>query len=348
MDIRKNISLAQYTTFKIGGPAKFFCEAKNEEEILEAIKFAREKKIAVFILGGGSNILVSDKGFDGLVIKILNSQFSILNYSINCGAGCPLSKIVKESIKAGLTGLEWAAGIPGTVGGAVRGNAGCFGGEMADIIESVKVLEIPNFSKARPLIQGSTFPFWRTSRRNYSRSNLWEIPQSRTFRLRDCKFAYRDSIFKQNPNLIILSATLKFKKSDKKESEEIVRENLEKRKKLQPAVPCPGSFFKNPRLRQGFGGQAVVKNKDIIRQFERDTGQKIKDGIIPAGYLIERTSLKGKKIGGVMVSREHANFIVNAGGATAEDVIMLAAIVKTRVRNKFGIQLREEIQYVGF
>src|SRR3989339_488144 len=120
MKIQKNIPLASYTTFKIGGPAMFFCEAKDEEEILEALTFAREKKLPVFVLGGGSNVLVSDKGFGGIVIKIQNTKYKIQDTSIECGAGCILSKIVSESVKAGLTGLEWAAGIPGTIGGAVR------------------------------------------------------------------------------------------------------------------------------------------------------------------------------------------------------------------------------------
>ena len=142
MKIQENISLAQYTTFKIGGPARFFCEAESEKEILEALKFAQGKSLPVFVLGGGSNVLVSDKGFDGLVIKIKNSKLKIKNFTMECGAGCQLSKIVSESVKADLTGLEWAAGIPGTIGGAVRGNAGAFGSSMGEIIESVKVMDV--------------------------------------------------------------------------------------------------------------------------------------------------------------------------------------------------------------
>ena len=318
LNIQENIPLAPYTTFKIGGPARFFCEAKSEEEILEALEFAQEKKLPFFVLGGGSNVLVSDKGFDGLVIKI--SKFpptgdhpqgdKIKDTKIDCDAGCSLSKIVSESVKAGLTGLEWAAGIPGTVGGAVRGNAGAYGGTMADSVKSVRALEISNFKNE------------------------------------DCGFDYRDSIFKHNQNFIILSVELKLKKGDKAESEKKIKEILAKRKEKQPMeFPSPGSFFKNPRL---IGGQAVVKNKDLIKQFETDTGQKIRDDKIPAPWIIEEAGLKGKKIGGAMVSEKHANFIVNTGNATAENVIMLAAIIKTKVRNKFGIQLQEEVQLVGF
>jgi len=332
LNIQRNISLAKYTTLKVGGAARFFCEAKSEKEILEAVKFAEEKNLPVFVLGGGSNILVNDQGFSGLVIKILNTKHEIRNTIVECGAGASLSKIVQESIKAGLTGLEWAAGIPGTVGGAVRGNAGAFGGCMAEVVHSVKVIEIPNFSKAR------LFP---------SAKQVGGIPQSQAlksqlpitnYQLRECEFAYRESVFKQNPNLIILSVTLKLKKGDRKKSEELLKEILEERKKSQSIYPSPGSFFKNP----------IVKDEKLIKEFEIDTGQKIKDKKIPAGYFIDRAGLKGKKIGSAMVGEEHANFIVNTGNATAENVVILAAIVKTRVRNKFGIQLKEEVQMVGF
>lgn len=320
--IKENIILAQYTTLKIGGAARFFCEAKDEKEIMEALKFAQEKSLSVFVLGGGSNILVSDKGFDGVVIRIMNYGLGIRNTNIECGAGALLSKIVSESVKAGLTGLEWAAGIPGTVGGAVRGNAGAFGSCMADTVESVKVMEISNLSKVRPSIQ------------------------DRTLKLRECKFSYRDSIFKKNPNLIIVSAVLRLKKGKKEESEKKVKEIIKQRKEAQPFdFPSSGSFFKNPCLA---GRQAVVKNKKIIEEYERETGNKVKDGVIPAGYLIDMLNLRGKKIGGAMVSQHHGNFLVNAGGATAEDMVILISLIKHRVRNKFGIQLREEVQYVGF
>jgi UDP-N-acetylmuramate dehydrogenase len=310
MNIQKNIPLAPYTTFKIGGPAKFFVEAGDEDEIVEALEFAKEKNLPVFVLGGGSNILVSDKGFDGIIIKILNTKYDILDTKIECGAGCQLSTIVSESVKASFTGLEWAAGIPGMIGGAVRGNAGAkaLGGEMSDVVESVKVLDMDDL-------------------------------QLKTYDLKMCEYEYRNSVFKQNSNFIILSATLKLKKGDKAESKKKIKEILAARKEKQPMeFPSPGSFFKNP----------LVKNKELIRQFEIDTGQKIRDKKIPAPWLIEEAGLKSKKIGGAMVSEKHANFIVNTGNATAEDVIMLAAIIKTKVRNKFGIQLQEEVQMVGF
>lgn len=132
--------------------------------------------------------------------------------------------------------------------------------------------------------------------------------------------------------------TLKLKKGGKTESEKKIKEILAKRKEKQPYDPSPGSFFKNP----------VAKDKDLIKQFETDTGQEVRDGKIPAPWLIEEVGLKGKKIGGAMVSEKHANFIVNVGGATADNVLTLVAMAKTRVRDKFDIQLDEEVQMVGF
>jgi len=350
MKFLENIPLAPYTTFKIGGPAKFFCEVGDEDEIVEALEFAKEKNLPVFVLGGGSNVLVSDKGFEGLVVKISNFKFQISNCSIICDSGCLLSKIVNESVKNSLTGLEWAVGIPGTVGGAVRGNAGAFGGTMADSVESVNALEISNIPASpagRQFPISNKNPNVKIQMSNQTQSSKSKI-KNLNYKLQDCKFSYRDSIFKQNSNLIILSVVLKLKKGDKAESERKIKEILVIRKEKQPMeFPSVGSFFKNP----------LTKDKNIIRQFEIDTGLKIKNethqytgrGVkIPAAWLIEEVGLKGKKIGGAMVSEKHANFIVNTGNATAENVVMLAAIIKTRVRNKFGIQLREEVQIVGF
>ena len=282
----KNILLAPYTTFKIGGRAKYFCEARNSEDIITAITMAKKEDLPFFILGNGSNILVSDNGFEGLVIKfsIFNFQFS--NNKITADAGVLLSKLVDESVKLGLTGLEWAAGIPGTVGGAVRGNAGAFGSSIVDIVKEIKVLDI-----------GTS--------------------QVQILNNKDCKFGYRDSVFKHNKNLILLSVELELKKGDKERSREMIREYLKKRQETQPLeFMSAGCIFKNPAGRS-------------------------------AGYLIEQCGLKGKKINGAMISEKHANFIINTGGAKAEDVINLINLCKEKVKEKFGVKLEEEIEYLG-
>jgi UDP-N-acetylmuramate dehydrogenase len=324
LTIQKNIPLAPLTTFKIGGPAKFFAEVRNEAELLEALDFAKENSLEIFMLGGGSNILFSDKGFDGLIIKIQEARdkiqkgIKITEKTIKCWAGENLSSIVNFAKENNLSGMEWAAGIPGTVGGAVRGNAGAPWGCMADSIESVRAVNLEN----KKII-------------DYS--------------FDDCKFAYRDSIFKSNKDFIIISVILKLQKGERDMIEKKMQEILETRSKHQPRGLSSGSFFQNP----------VVSDEKLIAEFEKDTGKKIGENKslykqergevkLPAGWLIEEAGFKGKKIGGVMVSEKHANFFINDGTATAEDVVILAGIIKQKLREGYDVQIKEEIMYVGF
>jgi len=217
--IKRNILLKNYTTFRIGGPAKYFFEAKNKEDLIKAIQVSKKIKLPFFILGGGSNLLVSDEGFEGLVIKTFNTKYKIFNTKIFAEAGLPLNKLVSISVDEELRGLEWGMGIPGTVGGAIRGNAGAFGKSMADIVKNVEILKITG---VQPL-------------------------QIRKLKNKDCNFKYRDSIFKYKKNLIILSTELQFQKGDKKKIKEKMKEFLDYRKKTQPlGFPSAGSIFKNP------------------------------------------------------------------------------------------------------
>jgi UDP-N-acetylmuramate dehydrogenase len=291
--IQKNISLAKHAAFKIGGPAKYFYIAKTKDELVKAIIAAKKNNLPFFILGGGSNLLVSDKGYNGLVI---NFQFSIFNFQKNkifAGAGIKLINLVKTSAEKGLSGLEWATGIPGTIGGAIYGNAGAFGKSMKDIIESVEVFDV-------------------------------KTEKTKTLKKKDCKFNYKSSVFKKNKNLIILSAVIKLKKpavqaqENRKEIKNKIQGFLNYRKENHPLnLPSVGSIFKNPKK-------------------------------FPAGYLIEKCGLKGKKIGGAQVSEKHANFILNTDGAKAKDIIKLINLIKKKVKKKFGIVLEEEIQFLGF
>ena len=208
--------------------------------------------------------------------------------------------------------MEWAAGIPGTVGGAVYGNAGAFGKSMKDVIKTVTVLKIPN-----PKSDHSPFPMgWVAQPFN---KGCGEIPnkfQTKKYKNKECRFGYRDSIFKKRKDLIIISATLQLKKGKKKEIGNIMEEYLEYKKKTQPLnFPSAGSVFKNPK---GFF----------------------------AAELVEKCGLKGKKIRDAKFSEKHANFIVNLGGATAQDVKKLINLAKKSVKNKFKVKLEEEIQYL--
>jgi len=308
LTIQKNIPLADLTTLRIGGLAKFFCVASNETELLEALDFASEKKIDFFVLGGGSNILFSDKGFSGLVIKMQGAlEIKQKDKFIECWAGENLNSIVNFFKNNNFSGMEWAVGIPGTVGGAIRGNAGAYGGQMENNISSVRVFNLENKISA-----------------DYS--------------CKDCQFAYRTSIFKKNPQLIVLAVKLKFKKSQQEIIKQKMQEIITKRNTAMPKGFSAGSFFQNP----------IVKNTELILQFEKDTGKKSQEGKIPAGWLIEEIGFRGKKIGGVMVSKKHANFFINDGTGTAEDVVILAGIIKQKLRKEFDVQIKEEIIYVGF
>lgn len=308
--VQENVPLAPYTTFKIGGPAKYFYMAKTSEDIKQSVQFAKESKLSYYILGNGSNILVSDQGFNGLVIKLRNTKYEIRNTSIDCESGLMLGKLVNESIKNGLTGLEWLIGIPGTLGGAIYGNAGAFGYSLSEAVESVKVLNSDNLKE--------------------------EILTAK-----ECQFGYRISVFKEK-KYIILSVVLKLKKGDKAESEKIIKEYIAKRQGKHPVGPSAGSVFKNPSIEEN---QKVFEK--LIKKYPEMEKFKA-SGKIPAGWLIEEYGLLGKSIGGAMISEKHGNFIINTGGASAENVIMLISLIKQKIRVNFGIQLEEEIQYLGF
>ncbi|HJN62205.1 MAG TPA: UDP-N-acetylmuramate dehydrogenase, partial [Candidatus Parcubacteria bacterium] len=281
---QKGISLKKYTTFLIGGPARYFYLAKTKADFIEAIKSAKELQLPFFILGGGSNLLVSDKGFLGLVIKTLFLKFSIQRDEIYAESGIPLSLIVQKVKGKKLGNLGHLAGIPGTLGGAIYGNAGTKKLSMKNIIERVEVFDL--------------------------KGNKLKI-----FRNKDCHFTYRESIFKKKKNLIILSAVLKLKKEKSNKIEKDFKKHLNYRKNTQPLnLPSAGSIFKSY--------QGKILKKNLLKEFP-ELKEFNKNKMIPAGYLIEKCNLKGKKSGGARISEKHANFIVNLGKAKAKDVVFL-------------------------
>lgn len=310
LTIQKDISLKNYSTFKIGGKAKYFAIVEKVDEIKKAINFARGKKIPFFILGGGSNVLFPDNGFEGMIIKIQNVNYKVNDTIISAGGGIFLNKLIEVSLKEGLTGLEWAAGIPGQVGGAVYGNAGAFGSSMADVVKSVKTLNI----------EDPTF-------------NI------QIFTKEECQFSYRSSIFKKNKKYIIIEVDFELKKGNKKEIQNQIKKHLKFRKEHHPLeYPSAGSIFQNYQL--GENDFKLLEKFPDLKQFHTR-------GNIPAAYIIDKCGLKGKKIGGAKISEKHPNFIVNVDSAKAEDVMLLISLIKEKVRNQFGIQLEEEIIYVG-
>jgi UDP-N-acetylmuramate dehydrogenase len=308
MKPQKNILLRDYTTFQIGGPAQYFFSAKTKNDLIKAISWAEERGLPYFILGGGSNLLVADRGYRGLVIKLQNANYRLQATKVFAEAAVMLGELVMASAEAGLSGLEWAGGIPGTVGGAIRGNAGAFGTSMQNLVKVVEVIDVKN-------------------------------KKIKSFKNKDCQFAYRNSIFKKNPNFIILSAELKLKRENREKIKKRIEEYLNYRRQRHISLPSAGSVFKNIEL------EKLPKN--FFRKFP-EAKQKVKENVLPTAYLIAECGLLGKKKGGAMISRKHPNFIVNFKGAKAREVLWLINLIKKSIKNKFGIIPEEEICFLGF
>lgn len=306
--IQKDVVLAPYTTFKIGGPAKFFVSVSSTEEIQEALLWAREKEVPVFLLGGGSNILISDQGFQGLVIHLEESPPQVEGNVIRAFSGTMLGSVVERARDASLSGMQNLAGVPGSLGGAVRGNAGAFGVEMKDIVSSVEAIE----------------------------RNTLEIQQ---FSNQECHFSYRMSVFKNREDWVVTEAQCTLVPGKKEDITQVMQETIQQRNDRQDqTAKCAGSFFMNP----------VVNNESLRKEFEDEAGSPCRENKIPAGWLIDKVGLRGKRIGDAMVSESHPNYILNVGEATAEQVIMLMSYIKQHVRHECEVQLMQEVQFVGF
>jgi len=308
--VQKNIPLKEYTTYKIGGSAKYFFVAKNKESLIKALETSKEFKLPVFILGGGSNILVSDKGFKGLVIKIDIKDVAFYENGVIVGAGTNLTKLAHLTAEKGFSGLEWSAGIPcATIGGAIYGHAQAFGIEISDSVKSVEALDLKTFKIG-----------------NFSK--------------KQCRFSVKNSMFKKSKKFAIVSVILELQKKDKNEIKKLIKEFLAYRKNGHPmAFPSAGSTFVNP--------QTKIKNKKLLVKFP-ELNEYNRKGTISSGYLIAKCGLAGKKIGKAQISEKHANFIINLGGAKAKDVLSLINLAKKKVKKTFGVNLETEVQFVGF
>ena len=310
--IKENIALAPFTIYKIGGPARFFAEVGGAVELKEALAFAGEKKIPFTVLGAGSNVLVSDKGFNGLVIRMSGGAVRVEEERMHVDAGVMMARAVAESGRAALRGFEWGIGVPGTVGGSVRGNAGCFGSEMRDVVESVEV-----FDASTGLIK------------NFSHA--------------ECGFGYRDSFFKTHPELIIVSVVLRLHAGEDDAIEQEIRRITQERVLKQDiGSKCCGCIFKNAEWpRDPSEREALMSRFPELGAFwDRAT--------LPSALLIDHAGLKGMHAGNVCISEKHANFFINKGGGTSDEVVALIAVAKKEVRKKYGIDLQEEIHMIGF
>ncbi|MFA4993446.1 MAG: UDP-N-acetylmuramate dehydrogenase [Candidatus Omnitrophota bacterium] len=280
--IKTNVRLSGLTSFKVGGAARFFFEARNIRELREALISAKRAGIPVFVLGAGSNILVSDSGLDGLVIK-LSGDFLKLKYGggacLEAGGALKLNRLIWYTRNKGLSGLEFLAGIPGSLGGALAGNAGAWGKSIGDTVKEARVLDY----NGKPKL----------------------------FAGKDLKFAYRKSNLNK---YIIISSKLKLRKADKGAIGSKVKEYLLQRNIAQGNnLPSAGCIFKNP-----------LNNS--------------------AGRLIDACGLKGKSKGGAIISKIHANFILNKNRAASKDILFLMDLMQKKVKEKFKVDLKPEIK----
>lgn len=303
MNILENVPLKTCSSYKIGGPARYFLEIVSEEDLKNDFsKFGR-----IFILGQGTNILISDEGFDGLVLHNNIQGINLNGNNLIVRSGVQVSDILNFCIENSLSGLEWAGGLPGTIGAAVRGNAGAFGGETKDNVSEVQSIDL-------------------NSKKKNKRSN------------KECEFNYRFSIYKKNPQEFITSVTLSLKKGDSDEIKKSIQEKIDYRNLKHPMdYPNIGSTFKNIPL------SSVPKN--LLNEFQSFV-KNDPFPVIPTTKLLALAGLKGQKIGDAQISNKHPNFIVNLGNAKATDVIELIELAKKTIKDKWGITLDEEIQLV--
>ena len=285
--VQENVSLAPYTSARIGGPADVLVTVKSADELANAIELIWKNDLPYAILGGGSNVLVSDKGFRGVVVlnRAKEVKFELSDQpQVWCESGVVISNLAKRCEPKGLSGLEWACTVPGTIGGAVYGNAGAFGGDISGNL------------------------IWAELLTEHGREK---------FSAEQMKYGYRTSVMKRNEiKTIVLSALLGLKNSTKEKVSVKINEFNERRKSTQPPGASMGSMFKNP---------------------EGDH----------AGRLIEAAGLKGMRIGSAEISKLHGNFFINHGETRASDVRELIDLTQKTMKQKLGVDLELEIEFVG-
>lgn len=307
MEIKEHYLLSQVTRFGIGGPADFFAHANTLEEVQVALAFAKGKNIPVTVIGEGSNLLVSDEGYRGLIIQVgINKlEWDLENNKIVVGAGVNLLAFISQACARGLAGMENMYGIPGNIGAAVYGNVGAYGTEIKDLLIGVK---------------------------------YWSGSEVKSLSNAECQFEYRSSIFKQHKDWIILEAELQLAPGADADLIAKCQDIMAQREVKYPAgMKCPGSYFKNIKISTLNDDQAAV-----IQPF----AEKVKGGKLASGILIQAAGGNGLSVGDAKVADYHGNLIYNDGHATANDVRELADTVKGLVKDKFGILLEEEVQYL--
>lgn len=320
MKIFKDFSIAKILWYKIGGKVQFLLEAENKEDLIRAFDFIDKNHISrIQVVGLGSNLLFTDSYFEGAVVRIVddkNPDIRILkDGQTEVFSGTILGDLINFSFNNGLIGLEWAGGLPGTVGAGIRGNVGAFGGEIKNVFSSCGVFSIDKNSL-----------------------NFETIDKD------EMDFSYRNSKIKQNKNLLVVSSIFELNQSGAKEiqaAKEKYALNIEYRKKYHPVFyPTCGSVFKNIINEE--------KVKKVLSVFP-DIEEKVKNdwhGKISMAYIIKRLGFSGFKLGGAQVSDQHANFIINLGGAKFIDVLKIMELIKENFSGKFGFVPEKEVEIV--
>lgn len=285
--VAENVPLSRLTSLHVGGPARYLVKATGPADVRHAVELAHQKQLPFFVLGKGSNTIFPDDGFGGVVILMEDRHLTVAESQVTAGAGVFMRGLVNFALQHNLRGLEELAGIPGTVGGAIRGNAGTWQTEIKDMLRHVTILDADNLATGPRALPAA-----------------------------DCAFGYRDSIFKRQPNWIILQGTFALRPGEAGAGTALVQADMQRRRERQPYdAPSAGSIFKNP------------------------PGQS-------AGALLEQAGMKGQQVGSAEISSLHANWILNRGQATSSDIRQLIKQAQKAVWETSGVWLEPEIVIV--
>ena len=300
--IKKNTSLKTMSTFGIGGRSEYFCSVDSPDKFVAVYEWGKRNNLKLNIFSGGSNVVFPDEKLRGLTLRFFGGRMFFKDKICLSDAGVLLGEVIKKSLSRGLMGLETLSGIPGTLGGAVVGNAGAYGRSISEIVKRVEI---------------------------------WDGKKKQWISRKECRFSYRDSVFKHKP-VLVLRVELEFKSGHSAELRKISRSIIKIReKKYKPGLKCPGSFFKNVLI--------CDLSKDSMSKIDKS---KIIEGKVPAGYLLESVGSKGMVFKGLKVADFHGNLIINSGKAKSSDVKKLADLLRKKVYKKFGIVLEEEVRYL--
>ncbi|MGB8540865.1 MAG: UDP-N-acetylmuramate dehydrogenase, partial [Candidatus Acidiferrales bacterium] len=303
VSVSEGVLLSRHTRFGIGGPADAFVLAASEEAFAQALQLSQASGAPYSVIGDGTNLIVSDRGYDGIVLRLTAKSLKQDGATVRVQAGAQLQALVDYSIDQGLRGLETMTGIPGSVGAAVYGNAGAYGHSIDERVRQVRFLD------------GTTV---------------------RSFGAAECHFRYRESIFKERKDWIILSVDLGMTPAPAAELREAADKIFKIRLEKYPAtMKCAGSIFKNLILAE--------LPEAVRRQIPE---RVVREGKAPSAYFLEQVGAKGMRSGDIHVADYHANLIYNAGDGTAQELCELIGELKSRVRKQFGLDLEEEVQYV--